>query len=168
MLWIQKRSQQYRCVYVPYLKTYRLKSLLKPIQCPYHRYDPLWTFSILNLTKSVMLNFFILSLSMQIGKTYGSQLQCMFGIFAECESMYVRKPWEAFVRIVIENCHPIHLLWMLVVEKSYDTVAVYSAINGMFDRTFRKWTWLYIRLIDGLKLVNFLSSRDIFNVEISQ
>ena len=50
------------------------------------------------------------------------------------------------------NCAMEHLLWALCLLSTYDTEENLSAkFGGVDEKTFRKWSWLFIHLISGLQ-----------------
>ena len=52
------------------------------------------------------------------------------------------------------NSMPQHLLWSLMVLKRYHIESVSAALVGVTEKTFRKWSLLYIRLIANLSVVS--------------
>lgn len=51
------------------------------------------------------------------------------------------------------NVKPIHLLWTLMFLRGYAIEESHSARAGVSEKTFRKWTWIYIEAIASLDSV---------------
>ena len=68
-------------------------------------------------------------------------------------SRVVAELWNRIEPTVDEpGAHPKHLLWALVFLKVYSTEEVHCAIVGWpSTRTFRKWSWYFVRKISELK-----------------
>ena len=47
---------------------------------------------------------------------------------------------------------PEHLLWALMLLKTYATDAVLSSLAGVDEKTFREWAWYWIEEIQSLEL----------------
>eukprot|EP00171_Calliarthron_tuberculosum_P004063 IDg4063t1 len=45
-----------------------------------------------------------------------------------------------------------HLLWALLLLKNYATEAINSTIVGSSERSYRKWAWLFVRLISHARI----------------
>jgi hypothetical protein len=45
----------------------------------------------------------------------------------------------------------VHLLCALLFLKVYDTEEVHAALTGFTEKTFRKWSWMFIELISELE-----------------
>jgi hypothetical protein len=50
-----------------------------------------------------------------------------------------------------------HLLWTLFFLKRYNTEAVNRKVCGSDEKSFRKWTWIFIDLISDLEVVIIFS-----------
>ena len=57
------------------------------------------------------------------------------------------KPFETMPRGV----KPCHLLWALMFMKVYATETVHASIAGCDEKTFRKWSWIFVEGIAGLE-----------------
>lgn len=49
---------------------------------------------------------------------------------------------------------PKHLLWCLFFLKTYNLESVNSAVVGVDEKTFREWTWKFIKLLASLQVVS--------------
>jgi hypothetical protein len=59
----------------------------------------------------------------------------------------------------LEGAHPKHLLWALLFLKCYCTMPILTrVVGGVDEKTFRKWTWVFVAAVAGLKprVVSFL------------
>ena len=62
---------------------------------------------------------------------------------------------EIWARLAFQpSGKPIHLLWALLFLKTYSTEHVHAAFCQVDEKTFRKWAWIYIKLIEGLPIVS--------------
>eukprot|EP00171_Calliarthron_tuberculosum_P022524 IDg22524t1 len=52
----------------------------------------------------------------------------------------------------VPNSSPVHLLWPLMFLKVYGTEHVHAVLAHADEKTFRKWSWFYIRQMAQLKL----------------
>ncbi len=52
------------------------------------------------------------------------------------------------------NSTPNHLLWGLLLLKQYNIESVNAVLVGVSEKTFRKWSLIYVRLIANLLVVN--------------
>lgn len=52
------------------------------------------------------------------------------------------------------NSTPNHLLWGLLLLKQYNIESVNAVLVGASEKTFRKWSLIYVRLIANLPVVN--------------
>lgn len=48
-----------------------------------------------------------------------------------------------------------HILWALCFLKCYHTESVNHAIFGIDEKTYRKWTWIFVDLLSSIKMVYF-------------
>lgn len=48
---------------------------------------------------------------------------------------------------------PKHLLWALILLKTYSTEHVMRSILGADEKSLRKWVWYYVSLLASLKVV---------------
>lgn len=51
------------------------------------------------------------------------------------------------------NSEPKYLLWALFFLKRYNTEHVNAALVKCDEKTFRKWIWIFIKLLSSLELV---------------
>ena len=51
---------------------------------------------------------------------------------------------------------PRHLLWSLLFRKVYATEGINSSIAGVDEKTFRKWTWVFIDILSRMNVVSYL------------
>lgn len=54
-----------------------------------------------------------------------------------------------------QNSSPVHLLWGLMLLKQYQIESVNSTLVGVTEKTFRKWSMLYIGLLADLPVVKY-------------
>ena len=52
------------------------------------------------------------------------------------------------------QARPKHLLWALFFLKQYSSSEINSGISGSDEKTFRKWSWCFVKLISELNLVS--------------
>lgn len=50
------------------------------------------------------------------------------------------------------NCK--HLLWALLFLKCYGSEHVHCALVGADEKTFRKWSWIFVKKISELRVVS--------------
>ena len=55
--------------------------------------------------------------------------------------------WNKLFEKRPQNSSPIHLLWGLMLPKEYQIESVNSTLVGVTEKTFRKWSMLYISLL---------------------
>jgi hypothetical protein len=48
---------------------------------------------------------------------------------------------------------PRHLLWALMILKVYSSEHVHAIIAGVDEKTFRKWSWIYVNEVESLNVV---------------
>ena len=60
---------------------------------------------------------------------------------------------------------PIHLLWVLMFLKVYATEHVHAALAGVGEKTYRKWQWIFVKLLASLQLVSNCMCFLFFHVE---
>ena len=53
------------------------------------------------------------------------------------------------------NSTPKHLLWGLLLLKQYNIESINAVLVGASEKTFRKWSLIYVRLIANLSVVKF-------------
>lgn len=56
-----------------------------------------------------------------------------------------------------QTTRPIHLLWGLLFLKVYGSEKTHLTIARVDAKTFRKWSWYFVRLLADLDLVSFLA-----------
>jgi len=59
------------------------------------------------------------------------------------------------------NSTPEHLLWGLMLLKQYNIESVNATLVGVSEKTFRKWSMIFIRLFANLSVVNISGSSEI-------
>ena len=57
-----------------------------------------------------------------------------------------------------KQASPVHLLWSLMFLKVYASEHINSMIAEVDEKTFRKWTWKFIRLLADLSAVRYIAS----------
>lgn len=62
--------------------------------------------------------------------------------------------WDMLTTRRPPNSVPEHLLWALMLLKQYNIESVNATLVGVTEKTFRKWSLIYIRLIAHLPVVN--------------
>lgn len=62
--------------------------------------------------------------------------------------------WDMLLTRRPPNSVPEHLLWGLLLLKQYNIESVNAILVGVTEKTFRKWSLIYIRLIANLSVVN--------------
>lgn len=65
--------------------------------------------------------------------------------------------WNELLGVRPEGSRPIHLLWTLLFLKVYATEHVNKLVTSADEKTYRKWTWMFLNLIADLNLVRFSS-----------
>ena len=69
--------------------------------------------------------------------------------------------WEEMGGDRPEDNEPVHLLWTLLFLMSYSTENILSVIAGVNRKTYRKWVWLQLAVINDLLLVcRFIQPRN--------
>ena len=64
--------------------------------------------------------------------------------------------WNEIYQKCPKSSSPKHLLWALQFLKTYSTEAVHCSITKSDPKAFRKWKWLFVRRIAGMKIVGFI------------
>jgi hypothetical protein len=62
--------------------------------------------------------------------------------------------WCKLVEDAPANSEPRHLLYALLFLKVYGTEAEYKSLTNCDEKTFRKWSWIFIDLISQLNVVS--------------
>ena len=75
------------------------------------------------------------------------------GFFGVSPSIYAAT-WSKLRSFIPRGAAPAHLLWALMFLKNYSTEHVNSALAGVDEKTFRKWSWRFIKLISDLSIVS--------------
>lgn len=77
------------------------------------------------------------------------RFRCFFGITPSmCKIV-----WELLRERIPLGAEPKHLLWGLNFLKQYDTEHVRRVIFNSDEKTIRKWSWIFIKLIADLNVV---------------
>jgi hypothetical protein len=63
--------------------------------------------------------------------------------------------WDITSKNHPENTKLIHLLMALHFLKCYNTESVNAGIFHVDEKTFRKWTWIFVKLIAEAKIVSY-------------
>lgn len=61
--------------------------------------------------------------------------------------------WDMLTTRRPPNSTPKHLLWGLMMLKQYNIESINATLVGVTEKTFRKWSLIYIRLIAHLSVV---------------
>jgi len=69
--------------------------------------------------------------------------------------------WDRLLTRRPEKSTPDHLLWALLLLKQYHIESVNAALVGVSEKSFRKWSLKFVRLLADLPVVTF--SLIIFN-----
>lgn len=80
--------------------------------------------------------------------------RALFGVSPHTAS----KLWALLLGSIPEKSNPEHLLWALMRLKTYATDAVCTALVQVDGKTFRKWSWIFIKSLSNLCLVRFVLS----------
>ena len=79
------------------------------------------------------------------------RFRALFGI--TLEHCYVL--WRKIQGTLPEGSQPTHLLWALLLLKTYATEDVLCTIIQVDAKTFRKWSWIIISSISNIKEVSY-------------
>ena len=83
-----------------------------------------------------------------------TKFRALFGVTPEiCTNI-----WDEIMDTVPPGGKPIHLMWALLFLKVYGTGTVNSELTGVTPRTFRKWSWAFVRLMAHMKSVSISST----------
>ena len=74
--------------------------------------------------------------------SYGINVQVMSRVWLVMQSIRDRK--------VARGMKPYHLLWCMYFLKQYGVSTVMATYFGCSDKTFRKWVWIVIQLLEEL------------------
>lgn len=61
--------------------------------------------------------------------------------------------WQLLLDFVPPESEPKHLLWCLFFLKQYDIEHTRRTLFGADEKTIRKWTWIFVKLISDLNVV---------------
>ena len=64
--------------------------------------------------------------------------------------------WDRLLLVRPNNSAPQHLLWALMFLKNYSTGCVNAALTGVSEKTFRKWSHIFLKLLSNMTVVNLL------------
>lgn len=73
-----------------------------------------------------------------------------FGVSPEVCSI----SWNMLENEIPYGGEPKHLLWALMLLKQYNTENCNAANVGVDEKTFRKWSWIFIRMLANLPVVS--------------
>lgn len=116
-------------------------------------------FSLIMAGTVTNANVFI-NLASKLFDTNGSEVTCnrkfraVFGITPDIASYF----WNLIKAKVPKYGTEKHLLWALHFLKNYSTEHNNSIIFGCSEKTFRKWCWIFVKLIHGVGYVSFYYS----------
>lgn len=77
------------------------------------------------------------------------RFRSLFGINADMCAI----AWNYSIPRLPRNAEPMHLLWALMFLKVYASETVHSRLARCDEKTFRKWSWLFIKLLSDLSIV---------------
>ena len=61
--------------------------------------------------------------------------------------------WDMLTALRPRKSTPNHLLWALILLKQYNTETVNAALVGVNEKTFRKWSLIFINLLARMPVV---------------
>ena len=61
--------------------------------------------------------------------------------------------WNLLADVRPNNSKPEHLLWALLLLKQYCIESVNSTLTGVTEKTFRKWSLVFIKLLSNIEVV---------------
>ena len=73
--------------------------------------------------------------------------------------------WDRLSTLRPKDSIPEHLLWGLMLLKQYNIETVNATLVGVTNKTFRKWSMIFIRLLANLSVVNKSNSSEIFLIK---
>ncbi len=53
-----------------------------------------------------------------------------------------------------QGSQPKHLLWSLLFLKAYNKEHINASIAGVDEKTFREWSWEFVKMISDLRVVS--------------
>lgn len=62
--------------------------------------------------------------------------------------------WDSLKNKIPAESAPKHLLWCLLFLKQYSVEHIRHTILNADEKTIRKWTWFYVKLLADLNVVN--------------
>ena len=62
--------------------------------------------------------------------------------------------WDMLLLDRPRKSAPQHLLWALMLLKHYSTESINAALTGVSEKTFRKWSLIFINLLANMRVVN--------------
>ena len=78
----------------------------------------------------------------------------MFCSLFGCTAKVCSSLWNQLNGVHPENSRYEYLMYALLFLKVYATEHVNSALTGVSEKTFRKWSWKYVELLSGLENVS--------------
>lgn len=100
-------------------------------------------------------------------KTDLRRFVALFGVSSSSATIL----WNRLGNCPINGGAPKHLLWALMFVKIYATENVNATLLKTDEKTFRKWTWVFLKMLSDIKVVSnlnifyfkFLYVRHLFN-----
>lgn len=77
------------------------------------------------------------------------RFRALFGISAAV----CAKAWDLIVDDLPHGASPVHLLWSLLFLKVYASEHNNHLITGADEKTFRKWTWIFLERLADMSVV---------------
>ena len=62
--------------------------------------------------------------------------------------------WNLMCDNISDVRNPMYLMWTMMFIKQYNKESTYASICGCTEKTFRKWVWIYLKVISRLDLVS--------------
>lgn len=94
-------------------------------------------------------NRYTTSKSTESGKTKLRRFKSFFGVTPPvCSLIWLKIKDSAPI-----DSHPKHLLWCLLFLKHYSIEHIRKSILDADEKTIRKWTWIFTKLLSDLDMV---------------
>lgn len=81
--------------------------------------------------------------------THRRRFRALFGVTPAVASIV----WNRLQGHIPRKASPIHLLWAFLFLKTYGSEHVNCALTKVDEKTFRKWSWIFVRKIADLRVV---------------
>ena len=65
--------------------------------------------------------------------------------------------WDLLCHVRPRNSKPEHLLWAMMLLKRYSIESVNAALTKVSEKTFRKWSLIFIELLGNMTVVTIIS-----------